>query len=545
MIPTATILKDGTEMDPTYQLLSIGVQREVNRIPRAELTLRDGDAAQEKFAISNADFFVPGSKIEIRLGWEGKGEKTIFTGVVVRHSVEAGWQGSMLEVGLKDTAVALTGPRHTAVYRDMKDSDIIAKLVSDAGLSQGSIASTNTQHKQLVQYHCTDWDFILSRAEANGLCVYVDQAKVSTSDLGVSDSPTMNFEWGVSEIFDFEFEADASYQYAQVESLAWDNKELNLAGPNQAKSVPLSQGNLAPDAIANSIGFDKDTLLSLVPLELSELSAWSDGVMVRARASALRGRLSVRGLNDLKLLDVIQISGFGDRFNGNTLITGISHRLGENGWITDLQFGISPKPLTSKEGVTDAPAAGLLPGILGLQIGLVASYGDDPEQEYRVELKLPAVTQGDGTVWARLCSPDAGNKRGYFFRPEVGDEVLVGFLNNDPRYPVILGSLYSSKNAPPDDFSQLSNKNINKGLVTKTGTKISFVDDDKSSVFIQTPDKNKILLDDSSRAIKLTDQNGNSLTMDQNGIEIKSAKDVKVSAGSGNVEVSGLKVDVK
>jgi uncharacterized protein involved in type VI secretion and phage assembly len=259
----------------------------------------------------------------------------------------------------------------------------------------------------------------------------------------------------------------------------------------------------------------------------------------------LRGRLTVRGLNDLKLLDVIEIAGFGDRFNGNTLVTGISHRIDENGWVTDVQFGISSEPLASREWVINAPAAGLLPGILGLQIGLVASYSDDPDKEYRVELKLPAVAQGDSTVWARLGSPDAGNKRGYFFRPEVGDEVVVGFLNNDPRYPVILGALYGSKNAPPDDFAQLSEKNINKGFVTKKGTMISFIDDDKSSVFIQTPDKAKILLDDDGKAIKLTDQNGNALTMDENGIEIKSAKDLKLDASSGNVEISGSKVDIK
>ena len=267
--------------------------------------------------------------------------------------------------------------------------------------------------------------------------------------------------------------------------------------------------------------------------------------MVRLRASALRGRLTVGGLNGLTLLDVIELAGFGDRFNGKTVVTGISHRIGESGWITDVQFGVPPQPSASRQRVMDVPAAGLLPGILGLQIGLVASYSDDPDKEYRVELKLPAIAQGDSTVWARLCSPDAGNNRGYFFRPEVGDEVVVGFFNNDPRYPVILGALYGSKNAPPDAFAQLSDKNINKGIVTKKGTTISFVDDDKSSIFIQTPEKNKILLDDDAKAIKLTDQNGNSLTMDENGIVFKSAKDFKVDAGSGNVEISGTKVDVK
>ena len=545
MIPTATILKDGTEMDPTYQLLSISVQREVNRIPRAEMTLRDGDAAEQKFVISDTDFFAPGSKIEIRLGWEGQQDEAVFKGLVVQHNIESDRRGSFLSLDLKDAAVKLTGSRHTAVYREQKDSEVISKLLSDAGLTAGDIASTDLTHKQLVQYYCTDWDFMLARAEANGLCIYVDDDKISAAALKVSGAAAKSFEWGISDILDFEFQADASHQYGNVKSIAWDGKDLKLTDATQAKSVSLSQGNLDPETMANKIGFDTDTLLSMVPLEPEELTAWADGTMVRLRASALRGRLTVSGINDLKLLDVIEIAGFGERFNGKTLVTGISHRIGENGWVTDVQFGISAEPSASRKRVMDVPAAGLLPGILGLQIGLVASYSDDPDKEYRVELKLPAIAPGDATIWARLCAPDAGNNRGYFFRPEVGDEVVVGFFNEDPRYPVILGALYGSKNAPPDAFAQLSDKNINKGIVTKKGTTISFVDDDKSSIFIQTPDKNKILLDDDAKAIKLTDQNGNSLTMDANGIVFKSAKDFKVDAGSGNVEISGTKVDVK
>ncbi len=224
MIARVTILKDGAEMDPTYQLLSVSVQREVNRVPRAELTLIDGDAAEQKFAISDSDFFAPGGNLEIRLGWEGEQDETVFKGLVVRHSIETDRESSFLAVGLKDAAVKLTGPRHTAVYRDQKDSEVISKLVSDAGLSVGDIASTTTSHKQLVQYHCTDWDFMLSRAEANGLCIYLDDDKVSAADLTVSGDAAMSFEWGISEIYDFEFEADAGYQYAAVESLAWDGK---------------------------------------------------------------------------------------------------------------------------------------------------------------------------------------------------------------------------------------------------------------------------------------------------------------------------------
>ena len=36
---------------------------------------------------------------------------------------------------------------------------------------------------------------------------------------------------------------------------------------------------------------------------------------------------------------------------------------------------------------------------------------------------------------------DAGENRGSFWRPEIGDEVVLGFLNSDPRDAIILGML--------------------------------------------------------------------------------------------------------
>ena len=63
-------------------------------------------------------------------------------------------------------------------------------------------------------------------------------------------------------------------------------------------------------------------------------------------------------------------------------------------------------------------------------------------------------------------------------------------------------------------------------------------------MFIRTPAKNTIVLDDDAQSIKMTDQHGNSITMSKDGIEIKSAKNLKIEA-SGNVEIKGQKVDVK
>lgn len=543
-VVTVTILSQGQQMDLAYEILSLDIIKEINRIPEAQLILIDGDAAQRNFSISNTAFFEPGKEIEIKLRYEGTPDETVFKGPVVRHGVEAGESGSVLTVEMKDAAVKLTHTRKSIVFHEQTDNEIIGQIIQDAGLEKGSIEATEPKHPEILQYYATDWDFILSRADIQGLIVITDDGEISLQKIAVNGQPKLTFEWGISEIYNFEIEVDASHQYSGLEGIAWDLKKQERTQAKQAEAFELSQGNLDGGQIAETIGFDTYKLSHPVPLDTKELQAWVDARMARSRMSMIRGRIAVAGFTDIKPLDVIEVKGIGERFNGKTFVTGIRHQVNESGWQTDIQFGLSPDWFCRQENIEDVPAAGLLPGVSGLQLGIVGAFEKDPEKEYRVKVILPAIDEENGAVWARLLSPDAGKDHGYFFRPETGDEVVVGFFNNDPRQPVILGAMYGSKNTPPEEVSELTEENIKKAIVTKKGTKIGFVDKEKASVFIETPDSNKIVFDDDAQMIQVTDQHGNSITMDKNGIEIKSAKDVKIDA-SGNVEIKGQKVDVK
>ena len=544
-VATATILSEGTAMDPGYDLLSLDVVKEVGRIPYAEVIVLDGSAAQQTFAISDTDFFEPGKAIEIKLRYENNAgsEATVFKGIVTRHTVEARVTGSYLTVEVRDAAFKLATTRKSTIFRDMTDDKVISQIIADQGLTAGTMEATQPEHAELVQYYCTDWDFIRSRADALGLLVVVEDGEVSLQKIDLSGSPVHTFEVGISDIYAFEMEADAGRQVESVESIGWDVKAQKLTAPAKAAAFSLAQGNLKGDALAKSMGNGALIQNSLTALDPAELQAWSDAGMTKSRMSLLRGWIGVPGLATVKLLDVVEVAGVGERFNGNTLVTGVRHQLGLEGWQTDVQFGLSADWFSHNDDIVEPSAAGLLPGVNGLQIGKVAAFEEDPDGEFRVKVILPGIDEKDGAVWARLAAPDAGPGRGWFFRPEVDDEVIVGFLNDDPRQAVILGSLYSSANAPPDAFS-VDEENLTKGIVTRSGATIGIVDDEKAQVFIETPGGNKLLLDDDGGALQLTDQNGNEIIMDANGVTIKSAKDLTLEA-SGNVEIKGAKVDVK
>ncbi|WP_099069116.1 type VI secretion system tip protein VgrG [Nostoc linckia] len=541
-VVTVTILNDGSIMNPEYNVMSIDIIKEVNKIPIAQIILLDGDATKREFAISNTDFFQPGNNIEIKLRYEGErqNEATVFAGIVVRHSLQADQYGSLLTVDLKDAAFKLTHQRKSAVFREMTDNEIINKIIEPWGLEITSIAATKPKHKEMVQYYCTDWDFIVSRADVNGHWVLADDGKITIQEPNLNGLPKNSFEYGISDIYEFEMSADIRHQYAAVESTAWDVKTQSISPLQKAKAFSLSQGNLKAEELAKTIGADNYQLIYSGQLNEEETQIWADAKLRKSRFSMLNGRLKVPGFADIKPGQLMEIAGISKRFNGKTLVTAIRHQVNEQGWQTDIQFGLSADFFAQQNhNIVDLPAAGLVPAIHGLQIGIVENYEDDRQQQFRVKVRIPSIEK-DGIIWARLASVDAGNERGIFFRPELGDEVILGFINDDPRQAIILGAVHSEKNALPPDFT-VTQENNKKGIVTKKSLKILF-DDEKKLIEISTPNGNSLKLSEEAQGINLVDENGNTMTMNAQGLKLESPEDITLQGK--NIIIKGTEIHI-
>ncbi len=544
-VATPTILSDGTAMDPAYQLLSLETLEEVNRIASATLTLLDGDASLGAFPITDDAFFQPGKEVEIKLGYESEEDQSIFKGVVIRQRILTVSRGTQLMVDLKGAAVKMTQTRQSMVYSEQTDDQIISDIIAQAGLTVGEITATQPTHVEMVRYASTDWDFILSRADIHGLAVTEQAGEVSARKLTTEGSAALSLEYGIDEIYAFEMEVDAGTQYSSVESIAWDSKSQQMTQASQAADFPIAQGDLDGATLAEAVGFTQPlALASPSALTPEELQALADGRMARSRMSMIRGRITLAGTGTLKLLDLIELAGMGARFSGSAPVTGIRHQLDDEGWQTDLQLGISSRWFCRNEAVNDAPAAGLLPAANGLQIGIIESFEEDPDGEYRLKVQIPGFNSEQAVLWARLATPDAGQGRGFFFRPETGDEVVVGFLDDDPRQAVVMGSLFSSTNAPPDTLTGPTEENNERAIISRLGHCIKLVDEPDGAIKIETAAANQVVLDDTAQEIRLEDQHGNLITMNQDGITLKSSKDLTFEA-SGNVAIEGSQVDVK
>jgi uncharacterized protein involved in type VI secretion and phage assembly len=152
---------------------------------------------------------------------------------------------------------------------------------------------------------------------------------------------------------------------------------------------------------------------------------------------------------------------------------------------------------------------------------------------------LSNFTSGEQGVWARIATLYAGDSRGFFFLPEIDDEVIVGFIDDHPDNAIILGALNSSVLPQPQ---QADDENHIKGIYTRSQMKVEF-DDDKTAFSIETPAGNLFSISDDEKSVSLKDQNGNMIVMDSDGITFKSHKKVVFEA-SGDVSLSGANIEI-
>jgi len=536
-LSTVTILTDGQPMKSEYNLVSITVDRTLNKVPAARILLLDGDVARENFEISNSEDFVPGKAIEILAGYHSQ-ESTLFKGIIVQHGLKVRKDNpSYLVLECKDAAVKMTVGRKNGYYKEMSDAEIIEELIGAYGLT-ADVEPTDVTHPEMVKFNTTDWDFMLSRAEANGKLVIVNDGTVSLKAPDTGQEPVLSLIHG-STMMEFEAAMDASTQLAATRAGAWDFAGQEIIAEDGSQVDFAEPGNLDSTTLAQVIGLQTLSLQHTGQVVDAELKSWANGCLLKSRLAKIIGRVKCQGFGEIKPGHMLELKGVGDRFNGNAFVAAVRHQIDSGNWVTDIQFGYSAEWFAERHRLMDRSAAGLLPGVHGLQIGVATQLEGDPNGEDRVLVRMPIIDPEEEGIWARIASPDAGENRGIFFRPEIGDEVVLGFLNGDPRDPVILGMLNSSAKPAP---ITAADDNPEKGLVTRSGIKLLF-NDDEISVKLETPNGNIMTVSDQEGAILLEDENGNKITMNADGISLESAADVKITA-SGDVKIEGTNINV-
>lgn len=172
----------------------------------------------------------------------------------------------------------------------------------------------------------------------------------------------------------------------------------------------------------------------------------------------------------------------------------------------------------------------------------------DPDGLGRVQVRLLAfdgVAGQDAPIWARVAVPFAGNDRGAFLIPDVGDEVLVSFVNADPRLPVVVGGLWNGAAPAPEVLGGDGSRVDRWTLVGKAGTRIAIVEErpGQAAISLTTPGGVKALLTDEGGGKIELEAAGTTITVDSGGVSVQTGAKVQVQASQVDVTAGQVSVN--
>jgi Rhs element Vgr protein len=387
----------------------------------------------------------------------------------------------------------------------------------------------------MVQYAATDWDFLLLRARANGLLVVPGLETISLLEPDLAQEAALALApGGVLDLFEGEIEA--RNQPGSIVAASWDPGTQERVESRIETAAEPQAGQPDGATLADGVDFTALNDWHGGALTNDELEAWTGKRLFRQRLAKLRARARCQGTLAVEIGNLLELGGLGLRFNGKALVAAVRHEFTTGSWKTDYQLGLDPDWFAWADGVSPA-ASGLLPTPQGLQIGKVIALEGDPASGERIQVGLP-VTHPEG-LWARVATLEAGAQRGHVFRPELGDEVVVGFLQGDPRHPVVLGALHSGANP---SHLPASDDNHEKGYQSRSAMRIHFNDDTKV-LTLSTEAGNQVILSEEDKGITVQDQNGNKIILSPDGITLESVKALKLKAATdGDFEALNLTV---
>jgi phage protein D/phage baseplate assembly protein gpV len=525
--------------DVVPRVMQLSVEQDLVLPDTFAIRLRDIDDAPGQlehvnFPMLEDDRFPIGANIEIGLGREEEPE-TVLKGEVTSLDLEAHGDGNpLLTVRGYDRAYRLHRERKTRTFKNVTDADLAQQIAREYGLKP-VVDPTREVHVHVFQDNQTDWEFLRDRARRVGYELFLlDRQLLFRKPKAIERVPELAFGETLSRV------------------------RLRLSGPSQVKEVVVkgwdALGKREIEAHATSpsrraqVGEDAPRQATLGKLGGGKFVISNQPVRTDGEADALAQSVYDEIAGDFILLEglalgeplirpghTVRFKNLGQRFDHEYYISSATHRITPTeGYVT--QFTVSgrrPPSLTALlggggHGQTGRSSTG--GNHNGVVVGIVTNNKDD-ESGGRVKVKFPWLGDQE-SHWARLATPMAGGGRGFFFLPEVGDEVLLGLDHGDINHAYVIGGLWNGREQPPEPAGSVvgATGKVNKRILKSRSGHMVMLDDSDEQPSITIVDKT------GRNTIKL-DSTDNRLTISVQG-------DMALEAG-GSISIKGKTVQVE
>ena len=454
-----------------------------------------------------------------------------FVGVItnVSFSRERNNQGSIVLTG-KSPTILLDAAPHTQSFGGKQV--IALKSVVEQTIKEGlgsnfsfRVEPAYSNVTYLCQYQETHYNFLARVAETYGEQFFYDGEKLHFGKLPTPEAPIkLMFGKNVDEI-DIQIRTQhinrSFYGYNSGDDKALTSKET----PIEHKS------SLAKDAFEISKNTFKTASLQVAPMKAltgSDIQTAQKSTVgsIATQVFITSGKTSVPFLYPGCVVEMEMYDSINKEANYLTklMITEIRHTLDSIGNYVGIfeaiaaDTGFLPRPVF-KTPIAEPQTATVV---------------DNKDSKGRVQVRFD--WQQGSTEWIRVMTPDAGGSekvsknRGFVAIPEIGDQVMVGFIHNHPDRPYVMGSLFHGKVGGGGG----SGNNM-KSLSSKSGHTIEL--NDGGGITIKDKTGNNLITVDGTN--KITIGAIDNITLGTGDSSISLSKDGTIRISGKNISISG------
>ncbi|MCS4320703.1 phage protein D [Serratia sp. BIGb0234] len=507
------------------------VQQLINEIPLAQLELRiptDNHGVADNEVQREVSRFTLGARVVI-----ARDEKTLFNGYLVQKKIQLKGKYWSVRLEARHALQKLTFLPRSRVFSQQDDHTLLKALLRPAGVSltQKAYAQLSSKHDQLIQFRLSDWQFIRSRLLSTNCWLLPDATSDAVVISPLSDAAiaprTLTRKSRDYTLYEVNLSFDNRFTLDSLSLQGWDIAAQRLT-PAQKSPASAFRPWKPEGKAGQSPAMQQDYALAFSMLPEATLKTLSNSWLNHQQMTGVQGYIELAGTRNFAPGESITLSGFGAGLDGTVILSGVNQRFNiEDGWRSELVIGMPASMLE--------PA----PPVRSLHIGKVADFTADPQHLDRIALHLPALNLPDSLIFARLSKPWASHASGFCFYPEPGDEVVVGFIDSDPRYPIILGAMHNPKNTapfPPDE------KNNRKGLIVNKAdqTQALMIDTDEKTLRLMAGDNTLTLTGEGDIAVSTP----NVLQLQADTLGLQADSNLSIN-GKQQVEITSAKINMK
>lgn len=385
-----------------------------------------------------------------------------------------------LVVVAHDKSHRLGRATNVKTYLMMSYSDIVTQLAGDVGLAP-AVDPTSVSFDNLLQAD-SGLGLLTELARRVGYDWWVDSQTLHFKKPASGDTVNLSLS---DDLQSFSVRASGHHP-DEVEVNAWDRENQQAVSSTAKLSAKDFSGSgvNADSDLARLVSSPGSAFGGAAKLQTSALSGLtneeveqlSKAVLTHAASCAVQAQGVAFGNGHIKLGATADVSHAGP-LNGTYPITRVEHVFRPRaGFVTRFSSGDRwPTSIVDAIGVARSHRA-VVASHLGLVVGVVTNI-KDPNGAGRVKVKYPGLSDTIESDWARVVAVGGGADRGTAFVPEVNDEVLVGFETADPRQPVVIGGLYSSKRKiPSPNIDDGTGMVQSRGMTSRLGHFIGMLD---------------------------------------------------------------------